>query len=285
MRQTGNCIRLLREALDSVVSPAVRDVMLESALAEVEDIPGDPDAFRSFVDGPLREALVSGLGVEFADSIADELRGIADQLPRRTPRRPARSITPIPRGPARNTPPRRARSSQSIPEVPESSAHPRSSAADPPGLGGVWRSDEYPSGVAAALGMVSLPAPALSAARPVVFLATSDAARAARLAALLQDRVEIAELSSLRELLLSLEAADEARVAILVDCESSPIRPVALAALAEELGPRVKVLLWGATPEIQRSVLRVSPFAARFLACAGSAAEEDIAVRCVAMVG
>lgn len=280
MRQTDSSLRLVREALDSVVSPAVRDVLLECALGDAGDVPADPESFLAFVDGPLRQAMTVGLGAEMAESIVDELRGVASQLPRRASRRPPRSLSPIPRPPARTTPPRRLSSRQ--PEV----AVPPSAPVPTEGLGrGVWRSDEYPSGVAAAMGMVSQPAPPLGSGRPLVFIATRDADRLQRLSALLGERVEVAQLVSLRELILCLEAAGEVPVAVLVDCASASVRPEALAAVAEDLGPRVKVLLWGATPEIQRSVLRISPVAARFLACAAAASEPDVAVRCVALVG
>jgi len=111
----GDSARLIRETLDSVVAPAVRDALVSTALEEsaYHEVPSSPDEFRSFVEGPLREALVKGLGEELADSIVEELGRMTDiaEYPssakmRRAQRvTPARSISPPPR---RITPTHRA---------------------------------------------------------------------------------------------------------------------------------------------------------------------------------
>lgn len=106
--------RLIKETLDSVVAPAVRDALVSAALDEcgLSEVPGEPDEFRSFVEGALRNALVQGLGPELAESIVEELDRMTQLTPRdlssvnkpvrRTSRSPApRSISPPPR---RNTP-------------------------------------------------------------------------------------------------------------------------------------------------------------------------------------
>ena len=78
-RPRGNSKLLVREALDSVVSPPVRDALLSSAIEQLpeREIPSDPFAFREFVCGPLRAVLAQGLGPELAESIADELINVA----------------------------------------------------------------------------------------------------------------------------------------------------------------------------------------------------------------
>jgi hypothetical protein len=76
---SGGSVRLIRETLDSVVAPAVRDALISTALdgATGREVPADPEQFRSFVEGPLRAALVQGLGNELAESIVEELERMA----------------------------------------------------------------------------------------------------------------------------------------------------------------------------------------------------------------
>jgi hypothetical protein len=114
----------VRETLDAVVSPSVRDALLTEALAAARaaELPREPDEFRDFLDGPLRKALVKALGAELGDSVAVELERLADvassrPAPAPGPRRtrsgqlrgasaaPRRRSTPSPR-PSVNLPPR-----------------------------------------------------------------------------------------------------------------------------------------------------------------------------------
>jgi hypothetical protein len=106
---SGGSIRLIKETLDSVVAPAVRDALIATALeaASCREVPADPEQFRSFVDGPLRTALMQGLGQEMAESIVEELQRMAqltDNPPsttkslRRTNRADGqRAVSPAPR--------------------------------------------------------------------------------------------------------------------------------------------------------------------------------------------
>lgn len=67
------------EALESVVSPLVRDVVLKRALTQagLEAVPDDPDRIRLFVDGPLLESLAERVGEEVA---AELVRMLAPTL-------------------------------------------------------------------------------------------------------------------------------------------------------------------------------------------------------------
>jgi hypothetical protein len=108
----GGSARLIKETLDSVVAPAVRDALVAAALEEsaYAEVPTDPEEFRRFVRGPLREALVNGLGPELGASIIDELERMAQLTEPSSSIKPARrasrsgahrSSSPPPR---RNTP-------------------------------------------------------------------------------------------------------------------------------------------------------------------------------------
>src|SRR5688572_30575383 len=141
----------VRETLDAVVSPSVRDALLTEALAAARaaELPREPDEFRDFLDGPLRKALVKALGAELGDSVAVELERLADvassrpaPAPAPGPRRtrsgqlrgasaaPRRRPTPSPR-PSVNLPPRSTLKSAA--QRPASPASPTARTLRPPG--------------------------------------------------------------------------------------------------------------------------------------------------------
>lgn len=69
----------VRETLDSVVAPAVRDSVLSSALrqANLAEVPAELESFLAFVEGPLRAAIIGTVGLELGESIVDELARLA----------------------------------------------------------------------------------------------------------------------------------------------------------------------------------------------------------------
>jgi hypothetical protein len=90
-----NIVSALRETLDSVVTPSVRETILARALAAAkrDELPTEPDEFEEFLQGPLHAALVKALGPELGLSVSSELEHIsalASQHGRRTSRPPPR---------------------------------------------------------------------------------------------------------------------------------------------------------------------------------------------------
>ena len=73
-----NIVSAVRETLDSVVSPSVRDAILSRALAESQrgELPTEPEELGEFVQGPLQDSLVRSLGPELGMSVASELERI-----------------------------------------------------------------------------------------------------------------------------------------------------------------------------------------------------------------
>ncbi|MCA9598974.1 MAG: hypothetical protein KC776_36945 [Myxococcales bacterium] len=293
-RPRGNSKLLVREALDSVVSPPVRDALLSSAIEQLpeREIPSDPFAFREFVCGPLRAVLAQGLGPELAESIADELINVARSGVRRTPQRPsdvmpATGVTP-PHRAGRITPRRSSRPKMQRVEAPRHVAAPtpppQSGTRNP--LGSSWISDEYPSGVAQSLGLSSSfpPEQTGTVARPLVLVASRDPRIAPRFARLLGTRTEVAEVSSLRELLFDLDATDS-KVALLLDCRLPSVRPSALAALADELPEHASVVLWNPTQAQLDKLVEINPAASKFVVCGPGVGSEDVASRCMDLVG
>src|SRR5215470_12589614 len=73
-----NIVNAVKETLDSVVTPSVRDTILARALAAVkrEELPTEPKALEEFLQGPLHDSLVRALGPELGLSVSSELERI-----------------------------------------------------------------------------------------------------------------------------------------------------------------------------------------------------------------
>ena len=95
----------LLETLDSVMSPAVRDAVLQSALAVMDEpvVPSDGPTFCEFIRGPLRRALAANLGDSMAETLVADLERLGSSIPpgvrSSAPRPPIRRrSTPCPPG-------------------------------------------------------------------------------------------------------------------------------------------------------------------------------------------
>jgi hypothetical protein len=321
----------VREALDSVVAPNVRDALLQEALSRSPEgeLPTDPERLRHFVAGPLKSSLVRVLGDELGESVVVELdrlatiasvspaerrtrsgnlRAVAHQR-RVTP--PHRSITPSHRASKsasllrRSATPRpaaiRAISRSSPPpaqhhlaDVRESSRPSQPAPAHAPTIPVGKRtaqtapspsppaSMDYPRGTAAAFGIGVSAAPARRL--PFVLVATLDLNLVRKLAAWLDPRAAVVRVRNAASLLHDLENAADAPSVIVLDCSQPSIRPVALAALADDLPASTQVVLWGATSEIEEHVRKVLPAASRWISVSGAALAKDVAARCAELV-
>lgn len=74
----GPIASAVREALRTVAAPEQRRRILSGALqiAELEQVPEDPDRARSFVEGPLRIAIDESLGADVAEVLVQDLAPI-----------------------------------------------------------------------------------------------------------------------------------------------------------------------------------------------------------------
>lgn len=120
----------LLETLDSVVAPSVRDALLQAALAECEEseLPDEPERLRDFTHGPLRRALVQGLGEELAETLTEEISRMLDlaapsSAPARRSSRSSGKLRAVTTPPRRSAPPPRPRTPPTIP--PRRSQSPR----------------------------------------------------------------------------------------------------------------------------------------------------------------
>jgi hypothetical protein len=73
-----NIVSAVRETLDSVVTPSVRDTILARALtaAQRTEVPSEPRELEEFLQGALHDTLVKALGPELGLSVSSELERI-----------------------------------------------------------------------------------------------------------------------------------------------------------------------------------------------------------------
>ncbi|MEB2311252.1 MAG: hypothetical protein OZ921_01670 [Sorangiineae bacterium] len=296
----------LRETLDSVVSPTVRDAMLVQALrdASIDEIPSDPRAFRDFSDGPLRQVLERGLGAALADAVLDEIARLTDALGRADPGPKRRSsvssqLRAVRTSPCSSRPPQRRPS----PRPATLRAMEQAMMTPPPWSGPITKPPAEPLGAGSASGetrigriradastpvvpvsVSSWPASSAPAELPRVLVLSRDADTVQRLSAWLEPQAVAVPVGGLRRLLDELDGVGRERVAILFDCRSPPIRATALAALADELPAAAQVVLWGASGDLTRALLAISPKTIDWVNCRGDARAKDVAERCSLLV-
>ena len=289
-------IRFIHETLGSLAAPEIREQIVQSALriSAPCELPRDPDGFARFVRGPLRAAMLNALGADVTDSMSAELEHVL-----RISSPPAASLGPIGSEfipPSSGNEVQRARigalslnkaqhpgmagseklesSSRLTPyqvdEFPESSTHKVESQRPV--------SQPYERGTASVFGMRGSQA---SSAR--VFVASQSQRFVHGLAHFLEP--ETIRIDDVMDLLHALNDAQGYRAVIVLDCKRPSIRPVALAALAEELPASVQVVLWGAGSALRYQLARLSPSASTWLNCSEDDDLQSVALRCEALVG
>lgn len=292
----------VRETLDSVVSPSVRDGILRSALsnASLAEVPRTAAEFEHFLGGPLSSALVESLGDEFGHAITSELQRIAVIAKNSVPPAPSGARDPREKGDTRTTmrsrymldddvhdPPRAPVARQVL--VPldgkklndEQRRAPTDPAPPPP----LPDSTEYPAGTAQALGVTgTVSVNPGSSGRPLVFVASTDTDLLRCFEAWLQLRATVNPAPGIVPLLQELASASHRRVVILLDCRNPSIRPTTLAAIAEELKPTTTVMLWGASAQLSARLRAVTPVTDQWLSFEGSASTNELVAKCAALV-
>lgn len=311
--------RMIGETLDCFVAPAVRAEVLDSArrVSPGGQLPADASALRDFLSGPLRRVLAQRLGADLAATVLRQFEASASTLPPpgdvRQQSRPGRissgslravsapargcSRTPVPGGRrTSSTPPRRSHTPAPTPRL---------GAA----IGRVRPPAERSGSALRAGGMVPAPsksAEVLSGAEgsdwddpadalaesttrpmcqlPLVLVVSRDGAALTALRALLDPRAAVEQVTSLFGLLHQIEAARGARCVVVLDCRQPPVRPAALAALADEFPDSVRTVVWGATVELERSLREVSVAAAQW-SCLTSERPRQLAAHCARLVG
>jgi len=138
----------------------------------------------------------------------------------------------------------------------------------------------YPRGVARVLGVVGAGSDSNPPRLPRILVASRDPAMVRRLAAWLDPRIAVLRVRSALDLIHDLDDAAGVRSVVVVDCQEPSVRPIALAALSDDLPPTVQVVLWGATPELHARVLGISENAEGWYLLDEQSGVEAVAERC-----
>ncbi|HVJ15137.1 MAG TPA: hypothetical protein VM686_06835 [Polyangiaceae bacterium] len=287
--------KALRETLDSVVSPEVRDRILRAALdaESLRDLPTSPRRFRRFLHGSLTDIVRDALGPELAEPVLTELSAIAAIAERdhvaRTGSFPPDFADSVSR-PVSGIVPRR-------------DVDPDDCKTDPY-LGGQLEallqelkrhdygdeppsSRDYPLGTANALGVIGTASVERGGSNhlPLVLVATADLDLLRSFAAWLDPRASVQRVPNLLAMIGELREAGGRRVVLVIDARSPSVKPLALAALADDLPATTRVVLWGMTGENYAKMLRLSPVVSRWLLCGIDCPTSEIVAQCVRLVG
>ncbi|HVU00852.1 MAG TPA: hypothetical protein VHE30_03840 [Polyangiaceae bacterium] len=314
--------RAVRETLDTLVAPKIRDALIHDALAlgGLASLPTTRAAMRAFATGPLRKVTERALGAELAHSVADEiLRVVPPALPQRSlPKGKASRSSPPPPLRRSATPSPGARRTQFGPGT-----NPRSQSPDPGSFRpvpaplssrpdrafittpprGMMDARSYTPGPVSmerrtrgAMDEATLPPPNSGAVpsrpragtstgpvAPNVVVATTDPALLDALTEWFADRAVVSRALDAAELVRLLDQAEDRRSIVIVDGKSPSVRPGALAVLLEAM-PRVEVVLCRAAPATEQVVLSASPATARWIVYREPASLDHVAAECVRLV-
>ena len=147
-------------------------------------------------------------------------------------------------------------------------------------------SADFPKGTASVLGVIGTASVAPgSAPRPIVLLATSDPNRLRSFHAWLERRANVKGIEGASALIAALEANRSARIVVVLDGKNPGVRPLTLAALADEMPEQVAVLLWGLPPHVHAKMRGVSARTERWTLHSGDMTTEELVASCAEIVG
>jgi hypothetical protein len=162
--------------------------------------------------------------------------------------------------------------------VPDLSVPPQ---GKPPVTASSPTSADFPAGTAKALGVIgTLSIDPRSAGRPIVYVASSDPELLRSFQAWLNARASVEVVTGASPLLRRMSDVPNARSVVVLDGKNPSIRPLTLAALADELPPKTTVLLWGVPAHVYARMCTVSAAAEKWLVAAGDTTSEEIVARC-----
>lgn len=290
--------RALRETLDTVVAPVVRDALIHDALvlSGLERLPADRATLYRFARNELRHVTERALGVELAETIAEEILRVTQAIPSRFPppasppsqhapsTRPRSSTPALRRTPApgivtRRTAPFGTPTARSTP--PHATHPPATGPRTPTPLSlRSWRSDgSAPAAAAAASEPDSQVRPQGDAA-PVVLLASDDREIAESFARLFGGRATVRTVAGTLDFVRHLDHAVDRQLVVLLDGKGPSIRPSVLAVLLEDM-PQVHVIVFRAASATVEVPLSSSPTSSRWIVYGEPASLERVAEECL----
>jgi hypothetical protein len=297
--------RAVRETLDTVVAPLVREALIHDALilAGLSAMPRDRTGMVSFATGALRTVTERALGYELAKSVADEIRRVvgpargsppspaADEHRPSSPGRVMRSGSPgARRAPAPQSGARRPAVPRPLPDPMTPVPVSRRRKTPLPGPATAVAESEPPTvrappttDAAFARAPSSHPAPPVSgsAPRPVcVLVATGDPVVLDIISECFEHRASLHHVATLVDLIRAVDHAGGRRVLLVVDGKSPPVSPRSLAMVLEEL-PHVAVVVCRAPRASLDGALSSSSAAASWFVYHELTPIEDVARECV----
>jgi hypothetical protein len=126
-------------------------------------------------------------------------------------------------------------------------------------------------------------APVPSIARPRVLAATLDSSLLKALNGWLENRVQLLLVRSVFSVLHHIDDAGDLPLYLVLDGQRPGIRPAALAAVADELGP-LRVVLCRSTPRLDHTLRAISPATSGWLRLDENHRIDEIAARCLELV-
>jgi hypothetical protein len=169
---------------------------------------------------------------------------------------------------------------QSVPPAPER----RKAETEPARQPRLPASTDYPRGTARTLGVIgTLSTDPVRGHRPTVFVASNDAELVRCFKAWLDLRASVEQVAGAAPLLAALSTVGD-RAVVVLDGKNPAIRPLTLAALAEELPETTSVLLWGVVPHVVARMCAISSLVERWLVYAGHTTADEMVAHCVKML-
>jgi hypothetical protein len=246
----------MRETLDAVVTPVVREALIHDALmlAGLGELPQRGEAMRAFAGEYLRAVVARALGAEMAASITEELLltigpSLVPSAVRPDTQRPSRAPshrrvhTPLPV--ARRTP------------VIVRALRDTDPAGEPVG-----------------------PASVAPGVMPFVLVSTLDPTLLRAVATACEGRARVCSVRTPAELVKRLDALEGTRTLVLLDGESASIRPAALAVLLEDWSS-AEVVFCRAEADAEAHAIAVSPSVGKWTVYTDEVPLEDVALYCL----
>ncbi len=115
---------------------------------------------------------------------------------------------------------------------------------------------------------------------PVLVLASRDRVVARTIGEWLEDRAQVVSVTNVLDLL---QQGSQPGALVLIDCHRPAVRPVAVAALAEELPAATRVVLWGPSVDDEAAIAALSEATDRWIRC-DAAAPVTLAKHCIEWV-
>lgn len=257
--------RAVKEAIDAVAAPTMRDAILDLALrwGRHERVPEHGPGVTEFIENALFLAAEQSLGSELARSIVEQLQPIATMAAGQEIST-VRSSWPSPRG---------AGGPRAVDALDDALRleldDEESEEADVLIL--VDDDDEPPRRP-----LLTDPAPR---GLPLVLVSTSDPARIDQLGHAL---LGVAMIVVVSDALAILEGLGEGKGALVViDCRRPTIQLETLLAMAPELPRRYHIVLWGERPDLERRLsVDGDGLPAEWVCCGADAEADDVGAVC-----